>query len=85
MAKTCSAVIAHLNRIQGQIEALKKTIENDPDCQKVAHLTNSILKSFLSVRGNIVEEFLVQELSGDKTLSPEKRERLKELIALYKG
>ncbi len=79
----CTALIRHLSRIQGQIEALKGYLEEKRSCADVAHLTRSILTSFSSVRASILEAMLCEELGN--TLDAKKTERLSSLIALYKS
>lgn len=79
----CTRIIAHLSRIQGQIDALKGYLEEKRSCEDVAHLTRSILTSFSSVRASILEEMLCEELGN--TLDAKKTERLASLVALYKS
>ncbi len=78
----CAQIIKHLNRIQGQIEALKGYIEAKRSCGDVSHLTKSILTSFNSVRANIIEQMLTDEFT-DK-MSPTEIDRLHSVLALYK-
>ncbi|MDD5055087.1 MAG: metal-sensing transcriptional repressor [Candidatus Peribacteraceae bacterium] len=56
----CAEIIKHLNRIQGQIDALKGYIEAKRSCEDVSHLTKSITTSFSSVRATIIEEMLTE-------------------------
>lgn len=79
----CGQIIRHLNRIQGQIEALKGYIETKRSCEDVSHLTKSIVTSFTSVRANIIEEMLSQEFTG--MMKPKEIERLHAVLALYKS
>ena len=46
----CAQIIKHLNRIQGQIDALKGYIEAKRSCEDVSHLTKSIHLIFLRSR-----------------------------------
>ncbi len=80
----CTKIVQHLSRIQGQIEALKGYIQEHRSCEDVSHLTRSILTSFGSVRTSIIEEALTRELAT-RTLSPQERERLRSLLALFKS
>ncbi|MDD4319587.1 MAG: metal-sensing transcriptional repressor [Candidatus Peribacteraceae bacterium] len=81
---SCITIIKHLNRIQGQIDALKGYLETERPCEDVAHLTRSILTSFASVRASIIEETLTKELQRRK-LQPKEIERLHSVLTLYKS
>ena len=59
----------HLNRIQGQIETLKKYLAEDRCCSEIALLTTSIAKSFDSLRTKTLEGFIINELLSEKELS----------------
>ncbi len=77
--------IDHLNRIQGQIETLKKYLsDNKKHCIDITLLTTSIAKSFDSLRARTLEGFIVNELLEDKKISPEKLKKLNRIIELYK-
>jgi len=81
----CRRNINHLNRIQGQIETLKKYIEEDKHCAEIAQLTTSIAKSFDSLRATTLENFVINEFSpSDKKLPKSKIDTLKRIINLYK-
>lgn len=58
MTDSCRAIVQHLNRIQGQIDALKDRIDRDPDCEAVLRQTRAITKSFASVQHAIARELL---------------------------
>ena len=79
----CAQIIKHLNRIQGQIDALKGYIEAKRSCEDVSHLTKSILTSFSSVRANIIEEMLTE--SFKRKLGADEVGRLQSVLALYKS
>ena len=75
----------HLNRIQGQIETLKKYVTDDADCIDIAMLVTSIAKSFDALRSKTLEGSIVyQILSGGKGLTAEQKEKLSQVINLYK-
>ena len=76
--------INHLNRIQGQIETLKKYIAKDKCCGEIAQLTTSIAKSFDSLRVKTLEGFVLNELLENKKISSEKKEKLRKILNLYK-
>lgn len=74
----------HLNRIQGQIEGLKKMIAGGEECIKIASLTTSIAKSFDTLRLRTLEGFVIHQLIGDKPISPEKLKQFQDLLKLHK-
>ncbi len=76
--------INHLNRIQGQIETLKKYLEQDKNCGEIAQLTTSIAKSFDSLRSRTLEGFVLNEFLSGKKVPGEKIRKLKQIINLYK-
>lgn len=76
--------VNHLNRIQGQIETLKKYIEQDKSCGEIAQLTTSIAKSFDSLRTKTLEGFILNDFLSDKKVPVEKIKKLKQIINLYK-
>ncbi len=79
--RNCAKIIGHLNRIQGQITALKSYLENGRTCEDVSHLTRSILTSFTSVRASILEEMIREELPATRKGG----ERLTSIVAMYKS
>ena len=82
--KQCTQNIQHLNRIQGQIETLKKYIEDNKCCGEIAQLSTSIAKSFDTLRANTLKNFILNEFSSDKKVSVTKIKKLKNIINLYK-
>ena len=76
--------LAHINRIQGQIEALKRMIESGEECVKVAHLATSIAKSVDALRFRTLEGFLINQFHGGSGPSVAKLEQLRGLLRLYK-
>lgn len=81
----CTKVLHHLNRIQGQIESLKRAIETGDNCKKVAPLTLSILRSFGTARASIVEGFILQEVVTEKKISAKNAKALTDILSLYKS
>jgi len=76
--------INHLNRIQGQIETLKTYMEEGKNCADIAQLTTSIAKSFDSLRMKTLEGFITNELLNHECLSIKKKDRLSQILNLYK-
>ena len=76
--------IDHLSRIQGQIETLKKYMEEDKNCADIAQLTTSIAKSFDSLRTKTLEGFIINELLEKENISSNKMEKLIRVLNLYK-
>jgi DNA-binding FrmR family transcriptional regulator len=82
-ANSCDDIVKHLNRIQGQIEALKKHVAEKRSCEDVAHLTKSIVTSFSSVRAGIIEHMLREELG--EALNERKRAKMNTMLSLFKS
>ena len=76
--------INHLNRIQGQINTLKKYLEQGECCGEIAHLTTSIAKSFDTLRTRTLEGFILNEFLSNQNISEKKVQQLKRIINLYK-
>jgi DNA-binding FrmR family transcriptional regulator len=76
--------IDHLSRIQGQIETLKKYMEEDKNCADIAQLTTSIAKSFDSLRTKTLEGFIINELLEKENISSSKMKKLIRVLNLYK-
>lgn len=81
----CTNVVHHLSRIQGQIDSLKRAIEEGQDCHKVANLTSSILRSFDSARTAIIEGYILEDVLGGKSISADKAKKLSSIVSLYKS
>lgn len=84
IAECRKKMLQHLNRIQGQINTLKKYIDDDVDCSDIALLTTSIAKSFDSVRAKTLESFILNDLLHNSTISEDKKTKLEEILKLYK-
>lgn len=76
--------IDHLNRIQGQIETLKKYMAEDRNCADIAQLTTSIAKSFDSLRTKTLEGFIMNEILEKDNLPTSKKKKLNHVLNLYK-
>jgi len=76
--------INHLNRIQGQIETLRRYIEEDRRCSDIAGLATSIAKSFDSLRTRTLEGFILNELLENKRMPPVKAKKLTRILNLHK-
>jgi len=77
--------LVHIRRIQGQIDALVKYIEQGKDCMDIAMLTTSIAKSFDTLRFRTLEGFIINHILEGNGVSKEKRiKMLNSLILLYK-
>lgn len=83
MTDSCDRLLKHLNRIQGQITALKGYISDERACEDVAHLLSSITTSFASVRSEIVEEMLMREL-GTAAGSTVERGKVRSIVSVLK-
>ena len=73
----------HLNRIEGQLNVLKKYIQEDRPCQEIAQLTASITQSFMSLKVRTLEGFVLNRLLDGKA-NDHKQKQLAEILKLYK-
>ena len=74
----------HLNRIQGQIETLKKYLSEGADCIDIAMLTTSIAKSFDSLRNRTMEGSIInQVLAEGVDLSEKQKSQIQQIIKLH--
>ncbi len=85
MNDDCKKVVAHINKLQGQLNAFKKYFEEGRKCGETMHLAVSTVKSFDSLKAKIVQGFVTQELLKGKPLSPADKEILEKLISLIKA
>ncbi len=83
MTNDCASILKHLNRIQGQIEALKGYVSEPRSCDEVAHLLKSITTSFASVRTAVVEQMLLQN-PGIRTLPSRDRDEMRSILSVLK-
>ncbi len=58
----CINVVAHINRLEGQLRALSTKLEAGSSCDDLVHLTLSASKSFDSLKAKIIEGYLKQNL-----------------------
>lgn len=79
----CRGTVSHINRIIGQLNSLKRHIEEDRPCEQIASLATSISKSCDGLRTRTLEGFILYEVI-DTPLSPEKKKLLTELLKRYK-
>ncbi len=83
MADNCADILKHLNRIQGQIDALKGYISEQHPCEDVAHLLKSITTSFASARTEIVEQMLLKN-AGVRALPSRDRAEMRTILSVLK-
>lgn len=58
--KNCKPILDHLSRLEGQLRAIKKYIEQEQDCQKTLDLYSSFLNSAKSLNSKILIAYLKQ-------------------------
>jgi len=84
IAKRRKESVDHLNRIQGQINTLKKYLESDADCFDIALLTMSIAKSFDSLKSKTLEGSIINQILKEKGhLSEKEKKQIHRIIELY--
>ena len=84
--KTCDCEnnLNHLNRIEGQIRALKKYIEEGKKRKDVAMLSASITKSFDTLRARTLKNFVLNDILDGAKISIKKEKEIEEILKLYK-
>lgn len=75
--------INHLNKILGQMNVLKRYIEEKQPCHKIAQLTASITSSFSSLKIRTLNGYIQHELLQEN-LPTEKKTELEKILKLYK-
>ncbi|MBD3270200.1 metal-sensing transcriptional repressor [Candidatus Peregrinibacteria bacterium] len=79
----CKALVDHISRIQGQLDTLKKYINNNQSCEDITLLTSSVTKSFDSVRKKIVEGYIIEEILSKKIYSKSHKTVLENLKKIF--
>lgn len=81
-SERCHGTISHINRIIGQLNTLKRYIEENKPCQEIAALSTSISKSCDGLRTRTLEGFILYDVI-DEPLPKNRQELLKELLKRY--
>lgn len=85
MTPQCKQLINHINRIEGQLNSIKKELEQtEPDCIKASQTLYSLSRSFAGLRQQFIETFLQKYMTPKKTKQGE-TEALAELLKLIKS
>lgn len=71
--------INHINRLIGQLNALKERIHDDQRCREIASLTRSISSSAKGLQIRTLKGYIMHDLI-DKELSEDDRDELDELL-----
>jgi len=66
MTTNCRDIVSHINRIKGQMDALKDAIEKEKSCADIAHLIISICASCDSVRNRMIQHYLKEIVNKGK-------------------
>ena len=66
MATDCKTIVSHINRIQGQMDALKRSLEEEKSCDDIAHLVISICASCDSVRNRMIKHYMKEIANNGK-------------------
>lgn len=82
--KDHTETINHINRIQGQLETLKKYIEENQTCEEISLLSTSIAKSFDTLRARTLRSFIKYDLLQEGNADEKKLQQLEKLLNLYK-
>ncbi len=85
MTPQCKQLTNHINRIEGQLNSIKKELEQtEPDCIKASQTLYSLSRSFAGLRQQFIETFLQKYMTPKKTKQAES-EALTELLKLIKS
>ena len=79
------AIVNHISRIQGQLETLKKNLQNEEEPYDLATLTTSTIKSFDSLRAKIIENYILSDLAADAEISAHDLERLQTILKIVRA
>lgn len=82
-SERCKGTISHINRIIGQLNSLKRHVEEDKPCEEIASLATSISKSCDGLRTRTLEGFILNEVI-DSPLPENRKKLLSELLNRYK-
>lgn len=86
MQPDCKKVIAHVSRLQGQLETLKNYLDSGKSCDEVVHIMLSATKSFDSLKAKVVESYLHVELcKSDKACVKDIEQLLSNLSKIIKA
>jgi DNA-binding FrmR family transcriptional regulator len=67
MDPTCTRLVHHINRIEGQLKSIKKELEHtEPDCIKASQTLYSLSRSFAGLRQQFIETFLQKYMTPKK-------------------
>lgn len=83
--KPCANLLPHLNRIEGQIRALKTKMEAEHDCSEIVQLALSATNSFKSFKSKLFEEFVKHELLKGKSITAEQAADFEQMLKLSKS
>ncbi len=83
--KNCTKLIPHLNRIEGQIKALKKALEEGKGCKDIVQLALSANNSFNSLKTKLLEEFVKMELLKGRNIDLDIHEDFQQMLKLSKS
>jgi len=76
-------LLNRVRRIQGQIEAVERTLEGDAECSQVMHLLTASSGGNSSLLAEVLEDHVREHLMGDERVSKaERREAADELIQI---
>ena len=87
MNRQCEELVKHINRLQGQLESVKKELMRgeSAECGKASRTLLSSLRSFEGLRTAFITLFLEGKFMAKRTLSSGEKSELKDLLALIKG
>ncbi len=85
MTDNCKQAINHISRLQGQLEALKKKIDAEAECEETVQLALSSARSFDGLRGKIIQGFIQDKWFADKEMTATQLQDFEQLLKLIKS
>jgi len=84
MNNDCKQLIAHINRIEGQLEAVKRELAaKDVDCEKASKVILAASRSFATFRMTFIKTFL--KVKFDIEARGEQESLIQNLLSIIKG
>lgn len=82
MNKDCILLKQHINRLEGQLNAVKAELDaNNPDCEKICSVLFAASRSFQSLKHRIIRRLLLEHT---KNQSPVFLDTLDTILTLTK-
>lgn len=85
MKFNCKPIVDHLSRVEGQLRALRRLIEEGESCDKVAQLVSATSRSFDSLKGKVLQGFFEEKFLPQKALTLKQKKDMEALMKMVKS